>query len=426
VKTVRWLRLAGPLGVVCLLVTTLVATPTSADTRKTSSTKHNAGTPGTSSCPIPITRDTNQGFNVGTPAGWNVSTLNGVVLVTKDQTGTEGSVVIPALLVRGLTRKAFFSTASTLVQKEFTLLGGSATLGAASKARNPSALLRGTIGQTPVTGQISTRVIAHRTAKASSLIEVSAHWAPATTVHTDAAALADIGTCYSPQPASLNTIVSDQAFTYPLPPNWSVHDEGQDTLTLDDGSNAGVSYALIQVAPSGVNSSASLLSWFFSQVGIAVTQVLGTYQLPNQTTVTGATQQTEYEEFIGTLNGSEPVHGMIYALSDSNGSITSGVLRMGLTATNLWNADNGEVIHMAGTIQHDFTQDLQELENISAQWQQFDQGVQDFDNALTGITLVKDPSTGQVYEAPYDAYGDGPDGPGYYGPNGQPLTPVNS
>jgi hypothetical protein len=76
------------------------------------------------------------------------------------------------------------------------------------------------------------------------------------------------------------------------------------------------------------------------------------------------------------------------------------------------------------TIQHEFTQDLQELEQLSLEWEQFDLNVQGFDDALTGIVLVKDPATGQVYEASYDSYTDGSDGPGYYGPNGQPLTVV--
>jgi hypothetical protein len=376
------------------------------------------------SCSIPLTNDTYQGFEVGTPTGWTVSNLNGVVLVSKDRTGTEGSVVVPSLLTSSVTPTSYFTTATKVIQSEFKLLGGSVTFGAVGGGSTPRASLNGTIGQTAVTGTATTRVIAHKTAQASSIIEVSAQWAPAAAATTDAAMLSAIGSCYTPEPAGVDLIVQDQAFAYPLPPNWAVHDEAQDSLTLDDGSNSGVSYALIQVAPAGVSTPSELLSWYFGQVGIAVGQVLGTYQLPNTTTVTGATQGQVYEEFTGTLNGKEAIHGMIYALTVAGGGVASGVIRMGVTATNLWNADNGEVLHVMATIQHEFTQDLQELEQLSLEWEQFDLNVQGFDDALTGIVLVKDPATGQVYEASYDSYTDGSDGPGYYGPNGQPLTVV--
>jgi hypothetical protein len=51
--------------------------------------------------------------------------------------------------------------------------------------------------------------------------------------------------------------------------------------------------------------------------------------------------------------------------------------------------------------------------------------VANFDDTLNSQQLVKDPSTGGYYEAPYSSYiVDGPDGPGYYLPNGQRLNPV--
>ena len=65
-------------------------------------------------------------------------------------------------------------------------------------------------------------------------------------------------------------------------------------------------------------------------------------------------------------------------------------------------------------------------EQLNRQWQSFGQQEQAFDNIINGVDLVEDPSTGQEFEAPYDAYSpDGPDGPGYYTQSGQRLTVVN-
>ena len=76
---------------------------------------------------------------------------------------------------------------------------------------------------------------------------------------------------------------------------------------------------------------------------------------------------------------------------------------------------NGALIHIMGSIQHSFTQDLQQWERLSQEWQAFGQQVQGFDDALNGVDLVHDPVTGATFEAPYAAYSKtGPDGPGYY------------
>ena len=80
---------------------------------------------------------------------------------------------------------------------------------------------------------------------------------------------------------------------------------------------------------------------------------------------------------------------------------------------------------MAGSIQHDFRQDLQEIQAVNRQWQDFSGQVANFDDTLNDQQLVQDPSTGQLYEAPYSSYlSTGPQGPGYYLPDGQELNPV--
>jgi hypothetical protein len=166
------------------------------------------------------------------------------------------------------------------------------------------------------------------------------------------------------------------------------------------------------------------LAWALGKLGVQVGQVLSTTQLPDQTDSNGGTVGQLYEEFTGTLASTgQAVHGLVQVVSTTGGGVTSGVIRLGLTAKSLWNSLNGAVVHIMGSIQHDFTQDLQQWENLSQQWESFDQQTQGFDDALNGVDIVHDPSTGENFEAPYDAYNpSGPDGPGYYDSAGNKLT----
>ena len=152
-------------------------------------------------------------------------------------------------------------------------------------------------------------------------------------------------------------------------------------------------------------------------------QALWTNVAPSQQESAG-TQDLAYEEFTGTFHGAEE-HGLIYALIDTGGGVTSGVVRLGLAASGEWNALNGSLIQMMGAIQHNFTQDLQQLQQINQQWQDFSGQVENFDDVLNSQQLVQDPSTGTYYEAPYTSYRtEGPDGAGYYLSNGQRLSQV--
>ena len=94
---------------------------------------------------------------------------------------------------------------------------------------------------------------------------------------------------------------------------------------------------------------------------------------------------------------------------------TSGVVRWAYARAYLWNSLSGALLQIAGGIQHHFTQDLQEIARLSQEWQNFGHQVAGFDDALNGVDLVRDPSTGKTYEAPYASYQQsGPAGPGYY------------
>ncbi len=140
----------------------------------------------------------------------------------------------------------------------------------------------------------------------------------------------------------------------------------------------------------------------------------------------GAEQQEAFEEFTGSIKGVAD-HGLIYAVADTGSDgYTSGVIRMALSTQNSWNALNSGLIQMAGSIEHNFTQDLEQLQEINQEWQNFDGQVESFDDVLNEQQLVEDPTTGTYYEAPYSSYEtSGPDGAGYYGSDGQPLQPVN-
>ena len=116
---------------------------------------------------------------------------------------------------------------------------------------------------------------------------------------------------------------------------------------------------------------------------------------------------------------------MIYGEVTNEGGFYIGVVRLGLAPAANWNAVNGALIQMAGFIQHDFTQDLQTINQINQQWQSFSNQVANFDDILNNQQLTQDPMTGIYYDAPYDSYEvEGPNGPGYYN-NDQLLNIIN-
>ena len=101
-------------------------------------------------------------------------------------------------------------------------------------------------------------------------------------------------------------------------------------------------------------------------------------------------------------------------LTDTGG-VTSGVMRLRVSTPSLWNSTNGTLLHIAGSIQHGFTQDIETWEHITQQWQLEEQIFQAFNNTISGVDLEMDPATGQPFEAPYNSYNaNGSLGPGYY------------
>ena len=381
--------------------------------------------PSVAACTLPLTQDAFDGFHIGVPVGWDLFMINGTVVVSRDSTGTEEAVVHPALITAGVAPAALFTTLLDVLKQQLAAYGGTMTATVTgSGARTPTATLTLTAGQTMLVGEAHLVVLNEPTAYGSSQGALIASWAPPAQFSADKGMLAAIGACYGPQPGALYQVMKDQVFTYAIPLGWTVTSETQDSIVIADGNDASASYLLALLPPgSGVNSPQTLVSYEFGQWGIQMGQVLSSVQLPNTQVSGGATQGQEYVEFIGTLKDGRAVRGLVYALSVTGSTSVSGVIRMALATTSLWNSVNGALAHIIGSIQHDFTQDLRQWENISRQWQAFDQQVQGFDYALTGVDLVNDPTTGATFEAPYSAYSaTGPDGPGYYSQAGTKLT----
>jgi hypothetical protein len=371
------------------------------------------------------TVDSYDGFHIGVPAGWNVFTLDGMIFVSKDFASTEATVVRPALLTTDLTAAAYFATALEKLRQHLSLAGMTMTSTATgSTSQTPSATLSLESGQGSLTGQARVAIVPYPTAHGSSIVALVASWAPASQFAAERTQLADIGTCYGPQAGTLYQLVRDQVFTYSIPVGWQPRNETQDTIDIVLGTEATVSYANTFAALStGVKSPQTLLTWAFGKIGIQITQTLFTATLPDQPVSGGAVQGQEYLEFTGTLTGGGAIHGLVNVVSTTGPGGTGGVIRLGVASAGQWNADNGALIHIMFGVQHSITQDLQQYEQLSRQWQAFGQQVQGFDYALTGVDLVNDPTTGATFEAPYNTYNpSGPDGPGYYSPAGTKLT----
>jgi len=419
----------GAAGVVVLLVagfgcstsTTHHSAPGGSPTTEASG---GSGTTRVAACTLPLTRDPYDGFHIAVPSGWELFTLHGTIVVSKDPSATEEATVTPVLFTRGLSPAEIFSSSLGSLRSEIEGSGGTMTAHVTSSGDEaPAATLSLSRGQVSLTGAARLAVLPDTTAHGSAIAALLAYWAPVAGFPAESPTLAAIGSCYGPEPGTLYQVRSDQSFTYAIPVGWTVVSEGQDNIEIADGNQASASYVLTLLPPgTGVDSPQSLLSYAFQKLGVHVGQVLTSQQLPNQRVSSGATEGQEYEEFTGTLTGGQAVHGLVYVLSDTGTSKPSGVIRLGLAATDEWNSFNGALTHIVDSIQHSFAQDLQQWESINRQEQSFSQQVQGFDYALNGVDLVHDPATGATYEAPYDTYSaTGPDGPGYYDPSNNKL-----
>jgi hypothetical protein len=364
-------------------------------------------------CTDPVVHDRYDGFHLGIPTGWYLAVADGFMVVHQDPVGSIESVVDPAMLSSGQSPASFFRAALAALQKDVKGAGNAMTVRSTGAT---SASLTGRAGTIGVTGQAQVMVLPYASAHGSQLAVFSAYWAPPAKLAGLRRQLAGIGACSGPEAGTLFQIFKDQAFTYPLPPGWKVQ-EGVDQLTAVDGKLGSATYVFSQAVSqttTGVTDVKSYLQYMLGLLGVKMGPVISISAAPNQTTVTGAVQQVEEVEFLGSNRGI-PIHAVAGVQAVSGSGITSGSVRLAMSTKAQWNALGQALLRVASGIQHDFTQDDQELLRVQQQLEGFAQQVAGFDQALNGTDIVHDAATGQTWEAPYSAYSkSGPDGPGYY------------
>jgi hypothetical protein len=363
------------------------------------------------SCTDPAVYDHYDGFRVGVPKGWNLSSTGGLIVVAKNYTNETNGFVQTAYLDQRQSAHQFFSKILAYIAKITTT--GSTVL----KFRvtgGTTAIASGSVGGVAVSGKASVRVLGVSANGHSELGVVSGYFAPTGQVARERNELASIGGCYAPARGTLFRFFKDSQFGYVMPAGWSVV-EHPDLLSLQDGPNASANFLLVGpvLESDGVTDAESLFKYGMQEAGVTLNQTLLTVAGPAQTSSNGGSEQEVFYYFLGHV-GSKAVHGEARVISSIGGGAASGILRLALTTPNLWNSLNGGLMWAALSIQHNFTQDLQAIQQSQEQQAGFAQQVEGFDQALNGTDLVEDPSTGVEYEAPYSAYQSGPDGPGYY------------
>jgi hypothetical protein len=378
-------------------------------------------------CTLPVVTDQYEGFRIGVPSGWTLTRIGGSLVVAKDASDTTEADVVPALAASGLTASGFYTQVTSGIEKLVNGGSQSITFSQTGTANGGvQATVSGQLNGAPISGVATVTVQSLSTEHASQLLVFAGYWAPSSQLGGEQSTLAGIAACYQLTRGQLLRVFRDQQFTYALPPGWSPKEQFN-ILELNDGNDASANYFFLEtLTPSqGVTDARSLLQYLLSHVGISGVTALSTASAPKSTTVTGAVQQTLYEEFTGRLSGAA-VHGLASSTAVTGGGNTTGVVRLALTKADMWNALAGVVEQMAGGIQHSFVQDLGQIANVSRQWQNFDNQVAGFDDALNGVDIALDPSTGVPYEVPYGDWDpNGPGGPGYYLPGeSSPLQVV--
>jgi hypothetical protein len=363
-------------------------------------------------CIDPVVHDRYDGFHVGVPSGWDLSSTGGLIVVSKDYTDHNEGFVQTAYVSPGESPQAFLSRVLVALTKRVT--SGSEVV--RFHLSGAGASLSGHVGNVAIAGSASVSFVAAAGAHGSRIGAVSGYWAPTSQLRGERSTLASIGACYGPEPGTLFRFFKDQAFGYTLPPAWKIGSETSDLLFLDDGPNASANYLFVgpYTMSQGVTDGRSLMRYVFGKLGLTVDQVLTTISAPDQKTATGATQQEFITAFLGHI-GQKSLRGVVRVISSTGGGVTTGVLRVALATPPLWNSLNGALIWVMYGIEHDFTQDLAAIQHAQEQLAGFSRQVAGFDQVLNGTDLVQDPSTGIQYEAPYSAWqNNGPNGPGYY------------
>ena len=381
----------------------------------------------TAACTLPLTHAADVGFHIAVPSGWDLSTLNGQAEVATTPAQTEAVLVYPALLTKGLTAASFFNTYASKLNQENAAAGFPVSTTPAAGANGMPALnFTQTVKGTTIQGYATVEVLPLAAQGATQEAAYIAYWAPSSVFASARSELSAISACYGPESASPFRVFQDQVFTYEVPPGWTPSDESSNGIDLHGPDSSDVSYILDgPVETSQFDSPQTMIAWFTHGVGISGVTSLSSVGSPQSQASNGGTQSDEYEEFTGQTGG-QAVRGLVFSYVVLTGSVASGYIRMLVSPTADWNSLNPSMLQIAGSIQHDFSQDLANLQQVNRQWQDFSGQVADFDDTLNNQQLVKDANTGNLYEVPYGAWDQNdPRGPGYYLENGDPLNPVS-
>ena len=280
-------------------------------------------------CTDPVVHDSYDGFHIGVPAGWYLSSLSGLIVVFKDYSATTEGVVQTAFVNKNESQSAFLSRILAAFSKNAKSAGNVLTFRLSSPT---TAVASGHVGNIVIAGEARVSFMPTVTAHGSELGVVSGYWAPSSQLGAERAKLASIGGCFGLQAGTLSRFVKDQWFGYTLPLGWKVGNEGPDELFLDAGPNASANFLLagpFLASSTGVTDAASFQQYCFQRLGLTINTVLSSATFPSQTTAAGGTEQEIITEFLGTA-GSKQVHGLVRTIASTGGGVTSGVLRIAL------------------------------------------------------------------------------------------------
>ena len=190
------------------------------------------------SCALPLATDATDGFKIGVPSGWDLSSLGGTLVASKN--GLEQSIVYPAVMTKGMKSSTFFSSYMGHLQQMVKAGGNSLSYTVTSKSGQlPAATLTAHVGAQVLSGRATTEIIPDRTAHGSSQIAVRAYWAPKTQLASQLAQLAAVGSCYAPAQANLYHVfhVQGDPYTFAMPLGWKDAGENQDQILLQNANN---------------------------------------------------------------------------------------------------------------------------------------------------------------------------------------------
>jgi hypothetical protein len=301
--------------------------------------------------------------------------------------GTSKTVTAPGATSGGSGQPGGSGVKQPACSLPLTLAGNSSQNGI------PSSTFTASINRQAASGEATVLVEPLVGQASSSELVFVAEWAPQAVFGAGSSLLTSIADWYGPEQGSLYQMVQTQAFTYMLPPGWTVPSggEGQDSLVLQDNQGDVVAYLLGGEGPNfQFDSPQTEIDSYLAYVGIDSVTSLWNVTPPGQN---GAPGNVEYEEFTATFQGN-PAHGLIYSDVSIGGGFNTGVIRLALALAGSWNSLNGALIQMMGAIQHSFVQDLQTINQINQQWQSFSNQVANFDDTLNNQQLTQDPTTG--------------------------------